>query len=153
MFQTVGCFNYMVILGQITPEANQTPFTTAYANFYSSMIKVPLFGQYYNRISPLFILIFGGIFALMSFFKYQNKALSTLKRYSRKINQKMEEVKAKGEEKAFGQKNISLQVQGKQMAESDMNLIDRILRGEKAILAEYDLMKKKEERNRMLRFN
>ena len=39
------------------------------------------------------------------------------------------------------------------MAESDMNLIDRILRGEKAILAEYDLMKKKEERNRMLRFN
>lgn len=134
----------MVILGQITPEANQGPFTTAYANFYSSMIRVPLFGQYYNRISPLFILIFGGIFALMSFFKYQNKALSTLKKYSRKISQRVEQVSARGEAPVK---------QGKLMGEADMNLIEKVLRGEKEILAEYDLLKKKEERNRMLRFN
>ena len=40
------------------------------------MMKVPLFAQHYNRIMPFFILLFGGVFMLMSFFKYQNKAMA-----------------------------------------------------------------------------
>ena len=34
-----------------------------------------------------------------------------------------------------------------------MNLIERIIKGEKAILAELDLKRKREERNKLLRFN
>ena len=36
---------------------------------------------------------------------------------------------------------------------ADMNLVQKILYGEKAILQEYDLVKKKEDRNKLLRFH
>ena len=35
----------------------------------------------------------------------------------------------------------------------EMELVERILNGEKAILAEYEHLKKIEDRNRLLRFN
>lgn len=82
----------MVILGEISAVAEDetvNPFTTSYIDFYSSMIRVPLFGQYFNTIMPLFILLFGGIFALMSFFKYQNKAIAAFKNYSKKVEEQM----------------------------------------------------------------
>ncbi len=34
-----------------------------------------------------------------------------------------------------------------------MDIVLKILKGERAILSEFDLIKKKEERNRLLRFN
>lgn len=75
----------MMILGEMAVGKDEDPFGTSYCDFYSSMIRVPLFGEYFNTLMSLFILIFGGIFALMSFFKYQNKALAAFKDYSKKV--------------------------------------------------------------------
>lgn len=60
----------MVILGEMAPDKSADPYGTSYTDFYSSMINVPLFGQYFNLIMPFFILVFGAGFMLMSFFQY-----------------------------------------------------------------------------------
>ena len=84
----------MVILGEMTPDMSENPFRTSYVDFYSSMMKVPLFAEHYNRIMPFFILLFGGLFMLLSFFKYQNKALAAFNKVNKTI-----ESKIKAEEK------------------------------------------------------
>ena len=43
------------------------------------MIKVKFFGEYYNTIMPIFILVVGLIFALLSILKLKNKAVSAFK--------------------------------------------------------------------------
>lgn len=58
------------------------------------MIKVPIFGDYYNTIMPIFIIVFGLIFALLSVLKLKNKAIQALKNYSEGKN-KSDESKAK----------------------------------------------------------
>lgn len=56
----------MTILGEVKAELNEMEFRTSYTDFYSSMIKVPFFGENYNTIMPIFIIIFGVIFAIIS---------------------------------------------------------------------------------------
>ena len=75
----------MMILGEMAVGKDVDPFGTSYCDFYSSMIRIPLFGQYFNKMMSLFILLFGGVFALLSFFKYQNKALAAFRNYSKKL--------------------------------------------------------------------
>ena len=56
----------MVILGEAAPGMEDKEFRTTYVDFYSSMIKVPFLGSYFNTIMPVFILLFGSIFAVFS---------------------------------------------------------------------------------------
>ena len=51
------------------------------------MIKVPFLGTHFNTIMPLFIIIFGLVFAFLSVFKLKNRALDAFK----KIGQPKEE--------------------------------------------------------------
>jgi amino acid transporter len=48
------------------------------------MLKVPFLGNSINKIMPLFILIFGGIFAVFSLFKLKSKTLTALKQFTKK---------------------------------------------------------------------
>jgi len=125
----------MAIIGEVRPEMTEMHYKTSYTNFYSSMIRVPFFGTNFNTIMPLFIIIFGLLFALLSIFKMKNKALNALKSY----NQSREEGQNDKDKKKSNDKNTTL--------------VEQILQGERAILLEYDQAKKKEERNRLLRFN
>jgi hypothetical protein len=43
------------------------------------MIKVPFLGSYFNTIMPVFILLFGSIFAIFSLFKLKSKTLTAIK--------------------------------------------------------------------------
>ena len=138
----MGCFNYMVILGEVTLAKFDDPFSTCYVDFYASMIKVPFLGSYFNSIMPLFILIFGLLFALLSLFKLKNRALAIYKRFSKSKEEREIEDK-KGKKK--GNEEIKKD-------EEDLGMAERILRGEKAILMERDLARKREERNKLLRF-
>lgn len=138
--QTVSCFNYMTIIGEVAPGKDSDIYSTSYVDFYSSMINVPFFGKYFNTIMPMFIIIFGLIFAVLSVLKLKNKAVGAFQNIS----------KSK-EEKALDKKDTSKQETKKETA--NMLLKEKIVRGEKAILAEIDLLKKKDERNKLLRYN
>ena len=89
----------MVILGEVCVDCLGDPFGTSYVDFYASMIKVPFLGTYFNTMMPLFILIFGFIFALLSIFKLKSKTLSVFKRYSKSKEEKERESKMTEKEK------------------------------------------------------
>lgn len=97
----------MVILGEVAPGMEEYKFGTCYADFYSSMIKLPFLGSYFNTIMPVFILIFGAMFAIFSLFKLRSKTLTALKNFTKKniVEEGAGDVKdAKGEPvKAVGQ--------------------------------------------------
>ena len=130
----------MTIIGEVAPGKDSDIYSTSYVDFYSSMINVPFFGKYFNTIMPMFIIIFGLIFAVLSVLKLKNKAVGAFQNIS----------KSK-EEKALDKKDTSKQETKKETA--NMLLKEKIVRGEKAILAEIDLLKKKDERNKLLRYN
>jgi hypothetical protein len=65
----------MTIVGEVAPDKTDDEYSTSYVDFYSSMIRVPFFGKYFNTIMPLFILIFGVLFAVLSLLKLQNRAV------------------------------------------------------------------------------
>jgi fumarate reductase subunit D len=48
------------------------------------MLKTPFFGNYYNVIAPLLILIFGIIFGSLGLFKYNSKTLEAIVLFSLK---------------------------------------------------------------------
>ena len=48
------------------------------------MIKVPFLGSYFNTIMPMFILVFGSIFAFFSLFKLKSKTLTAIKRFTKR---------------------------------------------------------------------
>ena len=121
----MSCFNYMVLLGELTSDQN---ITTSYQGFYASMIKVPYLGSSIPVLLPSLVVIFCIIFAILSIFKLKNKALSAFKKV--------------GDAKDDSKKESDL-----------LSLVESIVKGERAILAEYDLNKKREERNKLLRFN
>ena len=137
----------MVILGEVAPGMEEQPFGTCYVDFYSSMIKVPFLGSYFNTIMPIFILLFGSVFAALSIFKLKSKTLTAIKNFTKKniveggggpgLKKKESDVK-KGEEA----KNLE-----------EQSIVQRILKGERAILLEFDLLNKKHERNKLTRFN
>lgn len=81
---TVSCFNYMVILGEVAPGMEEYEYGTCYADFYSSMIKVPFLGSNFNRIMPMFVLVLGALFAGLSIFKLKSKTLTALKNFTKK---------------------------------------------------------------------
>jgi hypothetical protein len=81
---TVSCFNYMVILGEAAPGMEEYDFGTQYVDFYSSMIKVPFLGSYFNTIMPMFILVFGSFFAVFSLLKLKSKTLTAIKRFTKR---------------------------------------------------------------------
>lgn len=74
----------MVIIGEVAPGMEEYRFGTCYADFYSSMIKLPFLGSYFNTIMPVFILIFGAMFAIFSLFKLRSKTLTALKNFTKK---------------------------------------------------------------------
>jgi hypothetical protein len=81
---TISCWNYMVILGEVAPGMEEYLFGTCYADFYSSMIKLPFLGSYFNTIMPVFIMVFGAMFAFISLFKLKSKTLSAVKNFTKK---------------------------------------------------------------------
>jgi Na+-transporting methylmalonyl-CoA/oxaloacetate decarboxylase gamma subunit len=112
-------------------------YRTAYTNFYSSMINVPFFGTHYNTIMPLFIIVFGLVFALLTLLKCKNRAMSALQTYNKR-----------------GDASTTVSDKDKKKPnDKEMTIVEQILLGERAILSEFDQAKKKEERNRLLRFN
>ena len=136
----------MTILGETAPGMSSNLFGTSYADFYSSMINVPFLGSYFNTIMPMFILIFGFIFAIFSLFKLKSKTLSAVKNFTRK---NIVEDGASGD-----QPNKITKKNDKQVAEeTEQSIVQRILKGEKAILLEIDHLRKKEERVKLLRFH
>jgi hypothetical protein len=74
----------MVILGEAAPGMEEYEFGTQYVDFYSSMIKVPFLGSYFNTIMPMFILVFGSFFAVFSLFKLKSKTLTAIKRFTKR---------------------------------------------------------------------
>ena len=69
----------MVMIGEATLEMQDDEYGTSYVDFYSAMLKVPFLGNSFNKIMPLFILVFGAIFAIFSLFKLKSKTLTALK--------------------------------------------------------------------------
>lgn len=65
----------MTLMGEIAPGKTADAYSTSYVDFYSGMINVPFFGKYFNTIMPLFILIFGLLFAALSALNLKNKAV------------------------------------------------------------------------------
>lgn len=78
----MACFNYMVILGELrsgeTKEKNN--MTTSYEDLYSSMMRVPYLGSSIPIVLPSLVIVFCGIFAILSIFKLKNKALNAFKK-------------------------------------------------------------------------
>lgn len=125
MIKTMACFNYMVILGELTSDST---VTTAYQEFYASMINTPYLGSSIPVILPALVVVFSILFAVLSIFKLKNKALTAFKKV--------------GGETAKDSKE-----------EAAVSLVETILKGERAVLSEIDLNRKREERNKLLRFN
>lgn len=50
-------------------------------NIFESLtyLQVPFLGSYFNTIMPVFILLFGSIFAVFSLFKLKSKTLTAIK--------------------------------------------------------------------------
>jgi hypothetical protein len=139
----------MVMLGEATPGMEEYEFGTCYVDFYSSMIKVPFLGSYFNTIMPVFILIFGFLFAALSMFKLKNKSLTALKHFTKK-NFVEDGADVKADKPADGGKKDE---ESAKMDEREQTLVQTILKGEHAILQEFDQKKKREERNKLLRYN
>lgn len=72
----------MTILGEVAPSKDQDPWGTSYVDFYSSMIRVPFLGSYFNTIMPVFILVFGLLFAALSAMKLKNRVINAFKKVS-----------------------------------------------------------------------
>ena len=115
----------MVILGELTSEST---VNTAYQEFYASMIKTPYLGSSIPVILPALVVLFSIVFAGLSVFKLKNKALTAFK----KVGSEDEKKKDQKEE---------------------LSLFDNILKGERAMLTEIDINRKKEDRKKLLRFN
>lgn len=128
----VICYNFMVICGEINKDWEQEQFHTSFVEFYGSMIKTPFFGDYYNVLAPLMILILSLMFAVLGLFKYNSKNLEAIVMFNQKRENTSDNKKSRVD-KQF-QKNKSIQ--------------EKVLLGEKAILKEYDSMKSKYERKR-----
>ena len=99
---------------------------------------------------PVFILFFGVVFALLSALKLKNRVLGAVQRINKTKEEK--DVEKKEEESKKDNRN-SKDVKEKINIAKDQTLIISILTGERAILNEYDAIKKKEDRNKLLRFN
>jgi len=84
-------------------------------DFYSSMINVPFFGKYFNTIMPLFIIIFGVLFAILSALKLKNRAVSAFTNLSKSKEEKQKDAE---EKKKNGQDKKK---------DSNLNLIESII--------------------------
>lgn len=133
----------MVILGEVTPGMEDSPFGTCYVDFYSSMIKVPFLGDYFSRIMPVFILLFGSVFAALSLGKLKSKTLTAIKNFTKKNM----------EGSGSGLKVDVMKAVKEVKSQEEQSIVQRILKGERAILMEFDLLNKKQERNKLTRFN
>ena len=85
----------MTIVGEVAPGKTNGPYSTSYVDFYSSMINVPFFGKYFNTIMPLFIIIFGVLFAVLSALKLKNRAISAFTNLSKTKEEKQKEKEKK----------------------------------------------------------
>lgn len=121
------------------------------------MIKVPFLGSYFNTIMPVFILLFGSIFAIFSLFKLKSKTLTAIKQFTKKnLTEDGAAEKAKEQGKAImggGATANTKQEKKVEISEEQQSIVQRILKGERAILMELDILKKREERNKLLRYN
>ena len=92
----------MVILGEAKPGMEEDQFGTSYVDFYSSMLKVPFLGSYFNTIMPVFILLFGAFFAALSLFQLKSKTLTAIKQFTKQnLTEDGAAEKAKAEGEAF----------------------------------------------------
>ena len=89
----------MTILGEVAPSKDSDPWGTSYVGFYSAMIRVPFLGSYFNTIMPVFILVFGLLFAALSALKLKNRVLAAFKKVSQTREEQMLSEEAKKEEK------------------------------------------------------
>ena len=131
-------YNYMVVCGEIqrgVPFADQQ-FSTGFVRFYSSMIRIKFFRDYYNIIAPLMILVFGLLFASLGVFKYHSKNLEAFILFAQGRESGKETKESKQDRQLQKNKPFS----------------EKVLLGEKAILKEYQSMKTKFERRRMSMF-
>jgi len=122
----MASFNYMVILGEF--QRGEQPPTTSYYQFYQSMIKVPYLGSSIPLLLPSLILLFTGLFAVLSALKLKNRAIHAFR--SRVANEESEN--DEGDAKT---------------------VVEAIIRGERAILQEIQLARTKAERNKLTRYN
>jgi hypothetical protein len=91
------------------------------------MINTPYLGSSIPVILPALVVVFSILFAVLSVFKLKNKALTAFKKVGGEAKDSKEE--------------------------AAVSLVETILKGERAVLNEIDLNRKREERNKLLRFN
>lgn len=129
----VICFNYLFICGEITKGIHDEVYRTSFVELYSSMIRTPFFGDWYQVIAPLLILVLVIVFAAIGAFKYNSKTVEALRLYGAKLD-----TKASGMEGGKSRKSVLVP-----------SFAERILSGERAILREIEMTKAKKEKKRL----
>lgn len=129
----VVCFNYLFICGEITKGIHDEVYRTSFVELYSSMIVTPFFGDWYQVIAPLLILVLVIIFAVLGAFKYNSKTVEALRLHGAKLD-----TKASGMDGSRPRRSAQIP-----------SFVDRILLGEKAILREIEMIKVKKEKRRL----
>lgn len=129
----VICFNYLFICGEITKGVHDEVYRTSFVELYSSMIVTPFFGDWYQVVAPLLILVLAIVFAVMGAFKYNSKTVESLRLYGAKLDAAASGVEGNRQKKHA----------------SSPSFVERILTGEKAILKEMELIKAKKEKRRL----
>lgn len=99
---------------------------------------------------PIFILVFGFIFAVFSLFKLKSKTLTALKQFTKKnLTEDGATEKAKMDGKAlFAEKNAEVK-EKVDISEEQQNIVQEILKGEREFLLELEEIKKREKRNKL----
>lgn len=129
----VICFNYLFICGEITKGIHDEVYRTSFVELYSSMIRTPFFGDWYQVIAPLLILVLVLVFAAIGAFKYNSKTVEALRLHGAKLD-----TKASGMEGSRPRKSVLIP-----------SFAERILSGERAILREIEMIKAKKEKKRL----
>ena len=99
---------------------------------------------------PIFILVFGFMFAVFSLFKLKSKTLTALKQFTKKnLTEDGATEKAKMDGQAlFADKNKEVK-EKVDISEEQQNIVQEILKGEREILLELEEIKKREKRNKL----
>jgi hypothetical protein len=88
------------------------------------MLKVPFLGSYFNTIMPVFILVFGAVFAALSIFQLKSKTLTAIKQFTRQnLTEDGAADKAKAEGEALLKKGKEAQPKAHAVSEEQQSIV------------------------------
>ena len=133
----VLCFNFLFMCGEISKDITSQPYQTSFVTLYSSMIKTPFFGDWYQVIAPTLILILAVIFASFGVFKYNSKTIDSLRLHGAKKGS------SSGLEAYRKHQSRRASVSAGSTATIMPTFMERILMGQQAVLKEMEAIKVK----------